>query len=83
MVHRYRSDSPLYILVCIPLKGLGEARGGAQINLLLRCFNKQFLGYLWKKLVAPEVDNFSDSLVYRKGSQLGTTWKFYNLQVGQ
>ena len=73
MVYRYRSDSALNILVCIPLKGLGEAEGRAQINLPLRWFNKLFLGYLLKELVAPEVDNFSDSLVYRKGSQLGTT----------
>jgi hypothetical protein len=83
MIHRYRSDSPPFILVCIPLGGSEEAGGGAQINLPLRWFNRLFLGYLWKKLVVPEVDNLSDSLVYRKGSRLGTTWKFYNLQVGQ
>ena len=73
MVLRYRSDSPPFYPSVYPPMGFRTGEEGAQINLLLRCFNKQFLGYLWKKLVAPEVDNFSDSLVYRKGNQLGTT----------
>ena len=73
MVLRYRSDSPPFYPSVYPPMGFRTGEEGAQINLLLRCFNKQFLGYLWKELVAPEVDNFSDSLVYRKGSQLGTT----------